>query len=62
MSAIIPAKDVGRVILEDLRELGRKEWPEKSEAEREEMLASFLGVLSKGMFDGPEEQLHKNHS
>lgn len=47
MSAIIPAKDVGRVILESLREFGRKEWPEKTEAERERMLAEFLGAWAR---------------
>lgn len=48
MSSIIKAKDVGKVILETLREIGRKEFPEKTEAEREEMLARFLGAWARG--------------
>lgn len=62
MSAIIPAKDVGRVILEDLREFGRKEWPEKTEAEREEILASFLNAWAGTMFKGPSKKLRKNNT
>jgi hypothetical protein len=53
MSSIIPAKDVGRVILEDLREFAKKEYPEKTEAEREMMLVDFFNALSGYMFKGP---------
>jgi hypothetical protein len=55
MSAIIPAKDVGRVIFKDLREMAKKALPDATEAEREESIAAFLGVWSDSMFDGPEE-------
>ena len=47
---LIPAKDVGRVILEDLREFAKKEYPEATEAEREELIAKFLGAWSRQMF------------
>ena len=53
MSAIIPAKDVGRVILEDLRAFTLKEMPDASEEEREMVLASFLNGMSRAMFKGP---------
>ena len=49
---IIPAKDVGRVILEDLREFAKKEYPDASEAEREEMIAKFLNALGGALFAG----------
>ena len=48
--SIIPAKDVGRVILEDLREFAKKEYPDATEAEREEMLAKFLNAWAGSMF------------
>lgn len=51
MSAIILAKDVGRVILEDLREIARKELPDATEEERERSIAEFLGAWSKSMFN-----------
>ena len=53
MSAIIPAKDVGRVILEDLREFARKEWPDVAEEDRERSIAIFLGAVGETMFKGP---------
>jgi hypothetical protein len=49
---IIPARDVGRVIFEDLREAARQEHPELSEAEREVLLTEFLDALSLKMFGG----------
>lgn len=48
--SIIPAKDVGRVILEDLREFAKKEYPDATEAEREELLAGFLNAWADLMF------------
>jgi len=54
-SAIIPAKDVGRVILEDLRKFASKEYPEATESERELLIAKFLNALSGAMFNGPVE-------
>ena len=58
MSSIIPAKDVGRVILETLREISRESLPDATEAEREESIAKFLGGVSNVMFEGPEKTLH----
>lgn len=55
MSSIIPAKDVGRVILETLRESARKSLPDATEAEREESIARFLGIWGGAMFKGPTE-------
>ena len=46
----IPAKDVGRVIFEDLREFAQKEYPQATEAEREHLIAEFLGAWSRQMF------------
>lgn len=48
--AIIPAKDVGRMIWEDLQSIAKKEYPEATEAERQEMLAGFLNAWSGQMF------------
>jgi hypothetical protein len=62
MSSIIPAKDVGRVILETLRESARKSLPDATEAEREESIARFLGVWGGAMFKGPAKKLHKNNT
>ena len=61
MSAIL-AKDVGRVILETLRESAREALPDATEAEREESIAKFLGIMSDTMFAGPTKTLHKNHT
>lgn len=47
---IIPAKDVGRVVLEDLRKFARKEYPNATESEREELLAGFLNAWADSMF------------
>jgi len=62
MSSIIPAKDVGRVILETLRESAREALPDATEAEREESIAKFLGIMSDTMFAGPAKKLHKNNT
>ena len=56
MSGIIKAKDVGRLILEDLREMAKKALPDATEAEREWIIAEFLGVWSKASFKGPSEE------
>ena len=58
----ILAKDVGRVILETLRESAREALPNATEAEREESIAKFLGVMSDAMFTGPVKKLHKNNT
>ena len=50
--AIIPAKDVGRVIWEDLQEIARKEMPTATEAERQAAIAQFLGAWGASMFSG----------
>ena len=50
--AIIPAKDVGRVIWADLQEIARKELPEATDAERQEVIAQFLGAWGQSMFAG----------
>jgi hypothetical protein len=57
----ILAKDVGRKILETLRESARQALPDATEAEREESIAKFLGVISDAMFAGPAKKLHKNN-
>jgi hypothetical protein len=62
MSSIIPAKDVGRVILETLRESAREALPDATEAEREESIAKFLGIMSDAMFAGPAKKSHKNNT
>ena len=49
---IIPAKDVGRMIWEDLQEIARKELPTATEAERQEAIAEFLGAWGTSMFAG----------
>ena len=51
--SIIPAKDVGRVILEEMRDFVRKEYPNATDAEREKMLAKFLNALGAGLFAAP---------
>jgi hypothetical protein len=58
----ILAKDVGRVILETLRESAREALPDATEAEREESIAKFLGIMSDAMFAGPTKTLHKNNT
>ena len=55
-------KDVGRKILETLRESAREALPDATEAEREESIAKFLGIMSDAMFSGPSEKLHKNNN
>ena len=50
--SIIPAKDVGRMIWEDLQEIARKELPDATEAEREEAIAHFLNTLGGALFAG----------
>jgi hypothetical protein len=53
----IPAKDIGREILETLREISREALPDATEAEREESIAKFLGIMSDVMFAGPTKKL-----
>lgn len=52
MATVIPAKDVGRVIYQELRAAVQETHPELTEAEREELLAEFLDALSVKMFGG----------
>jgi hypothetical protein len=52
MSTIIAARDVGRVIYQELRTAAREVHPEITEAEREALLAEFLDALSRKMFGG----------
>jgi hypothetical protein len=48
MSAtVIPARDVGRAIYEGLRQAAQEAYPELTEAEREVLLAEFLGAVVK---------------
>ena len=61
MSAIL-RKDIGREILKTLRESAREALPDATEAEREESIAKFLGIMSDAMFAGPTKTLHKNNS
>lgn len=62
MSSIIPAKDVGRVILASLREAAVKALPDATEAERERSIALFLGAVGDSMFMGPAKTSHKNNT
>jgi hypothetical protein len=55
-------KDIGRKILETLRESAIEALPDSTEAEREESIAKFLGIMSDAMFAGPAKTLHKNNS
>jgi hypothetical protein len=61
MSAIL-RKDIGREILETLREISKEALPDATEAEREESIAKFLGIMSDTMFAGPAKKLHKNNT
>ena len=49
-------KDIGRMILETLRESAREALPDATEAEREESIAKFLGIMSDAMFEGPTKR------
>jgi hypothetical protein len=55
-------KDIGREILETLRESAKQALPDATEAEREESIAKFLGIMSDAMFAGPAKKLHKNNT
>lgn len=50
-------KDIGREILGTLREIAKEALPDATEAEREESIAKFLGIMSDAMFDGPTKKL-----
>lgn len=50
--SIIPAKDVGRVIWEDLQEIALRELPDATDAERQEAIAEFLGAWGTAMAIG----------
>jgi len=52
MTTVIPARNVGRVIYEELRAAAREAHPELTEAEREVLLVEFLDALSRKMFGG----------
>ena len=54
-SAIIPAKDVGRVILECLYQAVREEFPEATESEIDASVTRILCAMGGVMFDGPVE-------
>lgn len=58
----VPSKDVGCEILTILRESAREALPDATEAEREESIAKFLGIMSDAMFAGSTKTLHKNNS
>lgn len=53
MSAI-PAKDVGRVLLETLYEAVAEEFPEATEAERDESVKRILCALGGVLYKGPK--------
>ena len=55
-------KDIGREILETLREISKEALPDATEAEREESIAKFLGIMSDAMFAGPTKTLYKNNT
>jgi hypothetical protein len=62
MSKATTAKDIIREMLETLRESAREALPDATEAEREESIAKFLGIMSDAMFAGPAKTLHKNNT
>ena len=62
MSKAVTAKDIIQEILETLRESARQALPDATEAEREESIAKFLGIMSDAMFAGPTKTSHKNNS
>jgi hypothetical protein len=62
MSKVVTAKDIIHEILETLRESARQALPDATEAEREESIAKFLGIMSDAMFAGPAKKLHKDNS
>jgi hypothetical protein len=62
MSKATTAKDIIREMLETLRESAREALPDATEAEREESIAKFLGIMSDAMFAGPAKKLHKNNT
>ena len=47
---IIPAKDVGRIIFEDLQKIAVQELPNATEGERQEAIAQFLNAWGGTMF------------
>jgi hypothetical protein len=61
MSKATTAKDIIREMPETLRESAREALPDATEAEREESIAKFLGIMSDAMFEGPAKNLHKNN-
>jgi hypothetical protein len=50
MATPIPAKDVGRVVFEELREFVAREFAHATERERERILAQFLNAWSRQQF------------
>ena len=50
MATLIPAKDVGRVIFEELREFVAREFAHATERERERILGQFLDAWSRQRF------------
>ena len=50
MTRIIPAKDVGQEIYQDLVEFVKDYFPERTDAEQEETVAQFLEFFSSSMF------------
>jgi hypothetical protein len=62
MSKATTAKDIIREMLETLRESAKQALPDATEAEREESIAKFLGIMSDAMFAGPTRPLHKNNT
>ena len=53
MSAI-PAKDIGRVLLETMYEAVAEEFPEATEAERDEAVTRILCALGGVLYKGPK--------
>ena len=53
MSAI-PAKEVGRILFETLKETVAEEFPEATAAEREESVARILCALGGVLYKGPK--------
>ena len=58
--SIIPAKDVGKMIWEDLQAIAVETLPDATEGERQEAIAQFLGAWGGAMFKGPVTKKGKN--
>jgi hypothetical protein len=52
---LIPAKDIGKVLLEDLTDAVKEEYPEATAAEIDESVTRILCALGGVLYKGPVE-------